>query len=104
MTASKQEGDPLTYTATSLPAGASINPASGLLTWTPQPGQAGNYSVPVTASDGSMSSTETVNITVTHTNFTPVFVPLLPQYAREGTAVQFTVVAGDLTATRSCTA
>ena len=47
-------------------------------------------------SDGSMSSTETVNITVTHTDFTPVFVPLLPQYGREGTQVQFTVVAGDL--------
>ena len=50
----------------------------------------------VTAGDGSLSSTETVNITVTHTNFAPQFVPLLPQYAREGTPVQFTVVAGDL--------
>ncbi len=96
VTATKEEGDALTYTATSLPLGASIEPATGLLTWTPAPGQAGDYSVQVTAGDGSMSSTETVNITVTHTDFAPVFVPLLPQYSREGTPVQFTVVAGDV--------
>ncbi len=96
VTASKQEGDPLTYTAMNLPSGASINPATGLLVWTPAPGQAGNYSVLVTASDGSMRGTETVNITVTHTDFPPQFIPLLPQYGREGTEVQFTVVAGDV--------
>jgi RHS repeat-associated protein len=96
VTAFKQEGDPLTYTAQSLPPGASLDPATGLLTWTPTPGQAGGYTVPVTASDGSLSATETLNITVTHTNFVPTFVPLLPEYAREGTLVVFTVVAGDV--------
>ncbi len=95
VTATKQEGDPLFYTAANLPAGATLDPATGLLSWTPQPGQAGNYTVEVTAGDGSLSSTETVNIAVTHTNFTPQFVPLLPQYAREGAPVQFTVVAAD---------
>ncbi len=93
VTATKEEGDPLTYTATALPTGASLDPATGRLTWTPAPGQAGNYSVPVTASDGTMQSTETVNITVTHTDFAPQFVPLLPQYGREGTQLQFSVVA-----------
>ena len=96
VTATKEEGDPLTYTAANLPSGASINPATGLLTWTPAPGQASSYSVPVTASDGSMSSTETVNITVTHTDFPPQFIPLIPQYGREGFQVQFSVVAGDV--------
>ncbi len=96
VTATKEEGDPLTYTAIDLPSGASINPATGLLTWTPESGQAGSYSVPVTASDGSTSSTETVNITVTHTDFPPQFIPLIPQYGREGFQVQFTVVAGDV--------
>ena len=52
--------------------------------------------MPVTASDGSTSSTETVNITVTHTDFPPQFIPLIPQYGREGSQVQFTVVAGDV--------
>ncbi len=96
VTATKAEGDALTYTAQNLPSGAGIDPATGLFTWTPQPGQAGNYAVLVTASDGSLSSSETVNINVTHTNFTPVFIPLLPQFAREGTLVQFSVVAADL--------
>ncbi len=96
LTAANQQGDPLTYTAQGLPTGASLDPATGLLTWTPQPGQAGSYTVQVTAGDGSMSSAETVSIDVTHTNYAPTFVPLLPQYAREGTPVQFTVVAGDV--------
>ncbi len=43
-----------------------------------------------------MSSAETVNITVTQTDFAPVFVPLLPQYGREGAQVQFSVVAGQV--------
>ena len=96
LTATKAEGDPLTYTAQDLPTGANLDPATGLFTWTPQPGQAGNYAFTVTAGDGSLSSSETVDVTVTHTNFAPIFVPLLPQYAREGTAVQFTVVAANL--------
>jgi hypothetical protein len=66
-----------------------------VLTWTPQPGQAGSYRVQVIAGGGSSSSSEIVAITATHTNFAPVFVPLLPQYAREGTQVQFTVVEAD---------
>ena len=55
VTATKEEGDPLTYTATGLPSGATLDPATGVLTWTPQPGQAGNYAVAVTAGDGSLS-------------------------------------------------
>ncbi len=96
VTATKEEGDELTYTSANLPAGATLDPATGVLSWTPQAGQAGSYTVQVTAGDGSMSSTETVNITVTHTDFVPEFVPLLPQYAREGAPVQFTVVADDV--------
>ena len=96
VTATKIEGDSLFYTATNLPSGANLDPATGMLTWTPQPGQAGTYPVIVTATDGSLSSSETVKVAVTHANYPPVFVPLLPQYAREGTPVQFTVVAADL--------
>ena len=96
VTATKEEGDALSYTAQNLPAGATLAPATGVLSWTPQPGQAGSYTVQVTAGDGSTSSTDTVNITVTHTDFAPEFVPLMPQYAREGAPVQFTVVADDV--------
>ncbi len=94
--ATKAEGDSLYYSASSLPFGASLDPAFGLLTWTPEPGQAGTYSVTVTATDGSLSSSETVKLTVNHTNYPPIFVPLFPQYAREGTPVQFNVIAADL--------
>ena len=96
MTATQEQGEPLTYTAADLPSGAVLDPATGVLTWMPQPGQAGSYAVQVTAGDGSMSSTETVAITVTHTAFVPTFVPLLPQYGREGTQLQFTVVGADV--------
>ncbi len=78
------------------PRRATLNPATGLLSWTPQPGQAGSYNLIVTASDGSLSGSEGVAIAVTPSVFPPVFVPLLPQYAREGTPITFTVVAADL--------
>ena len=103
VTATKQEGDPLSYAATDLPAGAALDPATGLLSWTPQPGQAGDYTVQVTAGDGSMNSSETVNITVTPTNFRPQFVPLLPQLAREGRTGNSPSSPPTRTAIRSCT-
>jgi len=68
LSGSDPDGDALTYTATELPPGATLNSP---FTWTPDFDQAGTYTVTFTASDGSLTDSETVDITVTNTNRPP---------------------------------
>ncbi len=55
-------GDVLTYSATGLPAGASLDPNSGAFTWTPSAGQAGDYPIVFTVTDGPLSVSQTAVI------------------------------------------
>src|SRR6266571_1328560 len=48
----------LTYSALGLPEGASLNAATGEIVWVPGPGQAGDYLVRVSVSDGAASTME----------------------------------------------
>ncbi len=96
LSAADADGDALTYTASNLPAGAALDPATGVLTWTPQDGQAGTYpGIVLAASDGSRSATQTVTFTVTAGNHAPVFTVPALQLGREGAPVKFTLVAND---------
>jgi hypothetical protein len=52
------DGDSITYSATGLPAGVSINTSTGLISGTLTPASAGTHSVTVTASDASQSSNQ----------------------------------------------
>jgi hypothetical protein len=63
MSATDSLNNPLTYTATGLPAGLSINSSTGLISGTFATGDAANgpYVVTVTASDGTYSSSVTFN-------------------------------------------
>jgi ELWxxDGT repeat protein len=57
------DGDPVTFSLLTGPAGASITP-SGQFTWTPDSTQTGTPTVVVSASDGALSSTRSFSITV----------------------------------------
>src|SRR4051812_27235146 len=60
------DGDTLTYGASNLPAGATVDPASGAFSWTPSALQVGTYpGVHLTASDGSATAATDITITVT---------------------------------------
>lgn len=57
--------DPITYAASNLPSGATFDPSTHALTWTPQPGQEGIYrDVAFSASDGTFTATKTIWIYV----------------------------------------
>ena len=93
--ATDPNGDTVTYTASGLPAGASFDPATKTFSWTPSVGQAGSYTVHFAASDGQLSGSMDVTITVTNANTAPVFDSIADKSVNEGELLQFTVNATD---------
>jgi YD repeat-containing protein len=90
------DNDPITFSAANLPLGASLDGKTGLLTWTPHYFTAGDYpGVVLTASDGNLSSSETVTLHVQHVDRAPEFVPMATQSGREGADITFKVIAAD---------
>ncbi|MCD6580730.1 MAG: tandem-95 repeat protein [Desulfuromusa sp.] len=72
VTASDTNGDSLSYSASGLPFGAAFDAEQQRFSWTPDYTQAGNFSVHITVTDGSFNDSETVEITVTNSNRSPV--------------------------------
>ncbi len=70
--ATDANADPLTYGAVGIPDGAALDPATGAFVWTPSFAQAGEYVVTFTATDGELSDSDAVTLTVTDTNRPPV--------------------------------
>ena len=84
-------GDVLSYSLVTFPSGMSIDPASGLIAWTPSEGQVGSQSVSVRVSDrGGLSAVQDFTILVAPPNHPPVitfagFAPQWTQLAPTGT-------------------
>ena len=68
LSASDPDGDTLTYSASNLPSGAVLNSATGAFSWTPTSVQTGSYSVIFRVSDGQLSASQTVKLTVSKPN------------------------------------
>ena len=65
LSATDAENNPVVFVAADLPAGSSLDPASGVFTWN-KAGPAGNYSFTLTPSDGTFSGApQTVSVAVT---------------------------------------
>ncbi len=71
ITASDPENSSLVLSASGLPEGASFDDAQGLFSWTPSFSQAGSFTVTFSVSDGSLSDSETVAISVVNSNQSP---------------------------------
>jgi hypothetical protein len=97
VTATDADNNPLTYSATGLPTGATF--AGNTFAWIPSSTQVGQYAVTFSVSDGTNSVSENVTITVTAdpppTNTPPVFNPTSSQSVKTGSALSFTVSATD---------
>ena len=107
------EGDTLNFTAAgtdadlpaqtlnyslagTVPAGASIDPVSGVFSWTPGEGQDGSAIFDVVVSDGTLSASETITVTVGEVNQAPVVNPVASQVVDEDTTTTVQVVASDV--------
>jgi len=64
VSATDQDGDTLTYSSQNLPSGAAFNSLTRTFSWTPSLNQAGSYNLTFRVSDGSLSDSETITITV----------------------------------------
>ncbi len=95
LSATDPAGGTLTYSVTGLPSGAAFNTTTGAFAWTPTYTQAGNYSVTFTVSDGSLTDSETIAITVANVNRAPILAALNPQTVIAGQTLNFTVSATD---------
>ncbi|AKB84300.1 hypothetical protein MCMEM_0247 [Methanococcoides methylutens MM1] len=64
ISASDADGDSLTYSASGLPSGAAFDGASRLFSWKPVAGQAGIYDITFAVTDGQLTDSEVISITV----------------------------------------
>jgi hypothetical protein len=89
--------NPLSYSLVGEPAGASINPLSGVFDWTPTEAQGpGSYTFDVVVSDGALTDTETITVTVGEVNVAPVLGAVGAQSVDEQTLLSFTATATDV--------
>lgn len=73
LSATDEDGDPLSYSADNLQSGAQLSP-NGEFSWMPGDGQSGSYDIIFTVSDGQGGEdSESVNVTVTDVDDEPVY-------------------------------
>jgi len=97
ITASDPDEQTLTYSATGLPDGLSINPTTGEINGTVAytAEEHSPFSVTVTASDGELSGSESFVWTISNTNRAPVVTKPENQSHAEGASPTLQVVASD---------
>jgi hypothetical protein len=59
-----EDNDTLSYSASGLPTGAAFNTATQAFSWTPNYTQSGDYDITFTVSDGKLTASQSVRITV----------------------------------------
>ncbi len=85
----------LTFSLTGEPAGAVIT-TGGIFTWTPTEAQGpGTYNFDVCVSDGNLTDCQTIQVTVSEINTSPVLASIGNKTVDEGSLLTFTATASD---------
>ena len=95
ISATDPDNAPLTYSASGLPTGANFDPATHTFAWTPTYDQAGSYNVTFTVSDGSLTASETITITVNNVNRAPTLASIGNKSVYVGSTLSFQLSASD---------
>ena len=97
ISASDPDGDDLTNTTSTLPLGANFDDKTGEFTWTPTTQQTGSFEVTFSVSDGELSDSEVVTITVSTVSqpLTIISVNANPVSVNEGSPVELSVTYSD---------
>jgi hypothetical protein len=83
------DNDTLTWSLTAVPPGPQINASTGAVHWTPTSADIGNHTVAILVSDGVLSATVTLLLTVLPSNDPPVLLPLPAVTVEEGVPFTF---------------
>src|SRR5262249_33883872 len=98
-TASDLPANPLTFSLVGAPAGAGIDPTTGVFSWTPTEAQGpGSYTFAVRVIDNgtpSLFAEQMVTVTVNEVNAAPVLAAIGNKAVDEGTTLSFTATATD---------
>ncbi|QNT77021.1 tandem-95 repeat protein [Dehalogenimonas etheniformans] len=86
----------LTFSLVGAPSGASITPG-GVFSWTPTEAQGPHapYTFTVQVTDGTLTDTESITVTVIEVNVAPVLAAIGPKSVNELATLSFTATAGD---------
>jgi RHS repeat-associated protein len=94
--ATDADGDALAWSLVVAPNGMTINPSTGLVSWTPGPASAGTVPVAVRVQDPvGAYYTQAFNLVVTGVNSPPKITSTPPLFASAGSAYQYAAVAVD---------
>jgi hypothetical protein len=92
---SDPDGNPITYSATNLPGGLSLNASTGLISGTLSTTSAGNYSVTATVADATLSASRSFSWTVTNVNHAPTLAAVPNQTSAENSVISLQLVGTD---------
>ncbi len=97
ISATDPDGDTLSYSANGIPSGADFNSSTRTFSWTPSSNQIGTHDVTFNVSDGELTDSETITITVTGAggNLPPILEPIGDKTAKAGQTLFFTIKATD---------
>ena len=94
--ATDADRDSLTYSASTLPTGAVFNASTRNFSWTPTYTQAGSYpNVHFQVSDGSLTASENITITVNNVDRAPVLAAIGNKTVNESTVLSFNIMVSD---------
>ncbi len=89
------DGDPVAYALASPLRGGSIDPTTGVFSWTPPYDLAGSFDLVFRATDGRTTGERKVRLTVVNANVAPVFDPVENLSVLEGEALTLRLFAFD---------
>jgi hypothetical protein len=96
VSATDPDNDPLIYSASNLPPGATFDPQTGTFSWTPGYDQAGVYpNIHFEVSDGEFTDSEDITITVINVDRPPVLDFVGDKLVNEEELIQFIIKATD---------
>ena len=91
----KENKDNLIFNAANLPQGASFDPATRTLSWTPNYDQSGEYNIDFTVSDGEFELKKSLKITVNNVNRAPEISSESTYRGKENEDLEFTISIND---------